>query len=139
MHTSRGRQLVVSGPDEMSCVPHRCGTGERLFLLHHFLTVAGGSRLDAGKVDARDRVLDRAHRCETRRGSPVNFIAVDCTTIGDAREAVDMLEAHAPVRRRGGRRPPMTSAAGHRRGGGGGARKEGGGKSPRRRENATKS
>lgn len=34
-------------PDEMSCVPHRGGTGKRLVLLNHFITVAGGSRLEA--------------------------------------------------------------------------------------------
>ncbi|MFF3353941.1 hypothetical protein ACFYWN_15050 [Streptomyces sp. NPDC002917] len=99
MHTSRGRRLVVSSPDEMSCVPHRGGTGERLFLLNHFITVAGGRRLDAGKVNVRDRVLDRAPRCETQRGSPVNFIAVDCRTIGDARGAVDMLKAERVAHR----------------------------------------
>ncbi|WP_443049204.1 hypothetical protein [Streptomyces sp. NBC_00316] len=69
-------------PAEMSCVSHRGGTGKRLFLLHHFITVAGGSRIGAGKVNARDRVLHRAHRCAAQRGSPVSVIAVDRTTIG---------------------------------------------------------
>jgi hypothetical protein len=89
-------------PAQMSCVPHRGGTGKRLFLLNHFITVAGGSRLDAGKVNARDWVLDRAHRCEQARGSPVNFIAVDYTTIGDARGAVDALNGERVAHRSGG-------------------------------------
>lgn len=80
-------------PDEMSCVPHRGGTGKRLFLLNHFITVAGGSRLDAGEVNARRFVLDRVESCERERGRPVNFIAVDYTTIGDTRGAVDALNA----------------------------------------------
>ncbi|MCW8378094.1 PI-PLC domain-containing protein [Streptomyces justiciae] len=80
-------------PDQMSCVPHRGGTGKRLFLLNHFITAGGGSRLDAGEVNARDYVLDRVAKCERERGRPVNFVAVDYTTIGDARGAVDELNA----------------------------------------------
>ncbi|MEV0093845.1 PI-PLC domain-containing protein [Streptomyces sp. NPDC050738] len=80
-------------PEELSCVPHRGGTGKRLFLLNHFITVAGGSRLDAGKINTRAQVLERAHACEKERGRPVNFIAVDYTTIGDTRGAVDALNA----------------------------------------------
>ncbi|MFG3137546.1 hypothetical protein ACGFZA_15195 [Streptomyces sp. NPDC048211] len=83
--------FAFRSPAAMSCVPHRGDTGKRLFLLNHFITVAGGSRLDAGKVNARDYVLDRAHRCERERGSPVNFVAVDYTTIGDVRGAVAAL------------------------------------------------
>ncbi|WP_043670391.1 PI-PLC domain-containing protein [Streptomyces xylophagus] len=80
-------------PDAMSCVPHRGGTDKRLFLLNHFVTIDGGSRLDAGKVNARQYVLDRVHRCERERGRPVNFVAVDYTTIGDAGSAVDELNS----------------------------------------------
>lgn len=83
--------FAFRSPGTMSCVPHRGGTGKRLFLLNHFITVAGGSRLDAGRINARDWVLDRAHRCERERGSPVNFVAVDYTTIGDVRGAVAAL------------------------------------------------
>lgn len=85
--------FAFRSPDEMSCVPHRGGTGKRLFLLNHFITANGGSRLDAGKVNARQYVLDRVQLCERERGSPVNFIAIDYTTIGDARAAVDALNA----------------------------------------------
>ncbi|MDV7217852.1 PI-PLC domain-containing protein, partial [Streptomyces prunicolor] len=80
-------------PDAMSCVPHRGGSDKRLFLLNHFITIDGGSRLDAGKVNARQYVLDRVHRCERERGRPVNFVAVDYTTIGDAGAAVDELNS----------------------------------------------
>ncbi|WP_406119244.1 hypothetical protein [Streptomyces sp. NBC_00989] len=80
-------------PDAMSCVPHRGGSDKRLFLLNHFITIDGGSRLDAGKVNARRYVLDRVHRCERERGRPVNFVAVDYTTIGEAGAAVDDLNS----------------------------------------------
>ncbi|MFI7341365.1 hypothetical protein ACIBUY_25905 [Streptomyces sp. NPDC050085] len=85
--------FAFRSPGEMSCVPHRGGDDKRLFLLNHFITINGGSRLDAGTVNARDFVLDRAHRCERARGRPVNFVAVDYATIGDAAGAVDALNA----------------------------------------------
>ncbi|WP_262056902.1 PI-PLC domain-containing protein [Streptomyces sp. STR69] len=80
-------------PDAMSCVPHRGGSDKRLFLLNHFITIDGGSRLDAGEVNARRFVLDRVHRCERERGRRVNFVAVDYTTIGDTGGAVDELNS----------------------------------------------
>ncbi|MHB9756129.1 hypothetical protein ACYBSK_17270 [Streptomyces sp. BYX5S] len=85
--------FAFRSPDEMSCVPHRGGDDKRLFLLNHFITNNGGSRIDAGEVNARRYVLDRAHRCERARGRPVNFVAVDYATIGDAQGAVDALNA----------------------------------------------
>ncbi|MFJ9630693.1 hypothetical protein ACIRU8_23590 [Streptomyces sp. NPDC101175] len=80
-------------PDAMSCAPYRGGGDKRLFLLNHFITIDGGSRLDAGEVNARRFVLDRVHRCERERGRPVNFVAVDYTTIGDAGGAVAALNS----------------------------------------------
>ncbi|MEV8294324.1 hypothetical protein ACFVOO_15030 [Streptomyces rochei] len=85
--------FAFRSPDEMSCLPNRGGTDKRLFLLNHFVTAGGGRRLDAGTVNARERVLERAHTCERRRGRPVNFIAVDYATIGDALGAVEELNA----------------------------------------------
>ena len=80
-------------PGRMSCAPNRGGTGKQLFLLNHFITDAGGSRLDAGKVNAKDFVLDRARRCGAERGRPVNFVAVDFANLGDARGAVAAINA----------------------------------------------
>ncbi|WP_253186401.1 PI-PLC domain-containing protein [Streptomyces abyssalis] len=80
-------------PGSMSCAPNRGGTGKRLFLLNHFITDAGGSRLDAGEVNAKSFVLDRARRCGAERGRPVNFVAVDFANLGDARGAVDEMNA----------------------------------------------
>ncbi|MGC0417657.1 hypothetical protein [Embleya sp. AB8] len=85
--------FAFTSPAEMSCVPNRGGTDKRLFLLNHFITNLGGSRLDAGKVNARQYILDRARTCETQRGRPVNFVAVDYATIGDAAGAVETLNA----------------------------------------------
>lgn len=80
-------------PESMSCVPNRGGTDKRLFLMNHFVTAQGGSRIDAGRVNGRQFVLDRARQCEAERGSQVTFVAVDFGTIGDARGAVDILNA----------------------------------------------
>ncbi|MFG3163583.1 hypothetical protein ACGFY8_27345 [Streptomyces sp. NPDC048232] len=98
--------FAFRSPDEMSCVPNRGGSDKRLFLLNHFVTAGGGLRLDAGTVNSRERVLERAHNCERQRGRPVNFIAVDYATIGDALGAVEELnaerladDARAPVER----------------------------------------
>ncbi|AZM49935.1 hypothetical protein DMB38_32835 [Streptomyces sp. WAC 06738] len=78
-------------PAEMTCAPNRGGEDKRLFLMNHFITNSGGSRLDAGHINARDFVLDRARECERARGRPVNLVAVDYATIGDARGAVNAL------------------------------------------------
>ncbi|MFD3644372.1 MULTISPECIES: hypothetical protein [Streptomyces] len=85
--------FAFRSPSEMTCEPHRGGTGKQLFLLNHFITNAGGSRLDAGRVNARDWVLERTRACEAERGSPVTFIAVDYTTVGDALGAVNELNS----------------------------------------------
>ncbi|MGP4002557.1 hypothetical protein [Streptomyces sp. 8N706] len=89
-----------SSPRDMSCAPNRGGRDKRLFLLNHFVTVGGGSRLDAGEVNSRRRVLERVRACERERGRPVTFVAVDYTTIGDARGAVDALNATRTAHRR---------------------------------------
>ena len=83
----------ASSPADLTCEPFRGGVGKRLFLLNNFITTSGGSRLDAATVNARNFLLDRVHRCETQRDHPVNFVAVDYATIGDALGAVDALNA----------------------------------------------
>jgi hypothetical protein len=83
----------ASSPTDLTCEPFRGGVGKRLFLLNNFITTSGGSRLDAATVNARRSLLARVHRCETQRGHPVNFVAVDYATIGDALGAVDALNA----------------------------------------------
>ncbi|WP_254404907.1 PI-PLC domain-containing protein [Streptomyces sp. AC627_RSS907] len=85
--------FAFRSPDEMTCLPNRGGTDKRLFLMNHFVTAGGGVRLDAGVVNSRRRVLERAHACERQRGRPVNFVAVDYATIGDALGAVQALNA----------------------------------------------
>jgi hypothetical protein len=85
--------FAFTSPSAMTCGPNRGGVGKRLFLLNHFITASGGSRLAAGEVNGRQFVLDRVHRCEASRGAPVNFVAVDYATIGDTLGAVDALNA----------------------------------------------
>ncbi|UGQ13130.1 hypothetical protein LO772_05800 [Yinghuangia sp. ASG 101] len=84
---------TFTSPGTMNCLPNRGGTGKKLFLMNHFITAQGGSRIDAGRVNSRQFVLDRAHQCEAQRGAQVNFVAVDFGTIGDARTAVEILNA----------------------------------------------
>ncbi|MFC7260035.1 hypothetical protein [Streptomyces lutosisoli] len=50
-------------------------------------------RLDGGQINRRDDVLNQVPECERARGRPVNFIAVDYTTIGGARGAVNEFNA----------------------------------------------
>ena len=85
--------FAASSPSELSCAPLRGGTNKRLFLLNHFITTSGGSRIAAGEVNGKQFVLDRAHKCEAERHAKVNFVAVDYATIGDALGAVDALNA----------------------------------------------
>jgi len=59
--------FTFTSPEAMSCVPNRGGTDKRLFLLNNFVTDKGGSRIDAGTVNARDFVLDRVRTCEAVR------------------------------------------------------------------------
>ncbi|MGC0418844.1 PI-PLC domain-containing protein [Embleya sp. AB8] len=82
---------AYASPAEMNCAPNRGGSDKRLFLLNNFVTATGGSRIDAGRVNSRPFLLDRARRCERERGAPVNFVAVDFAGIGDAKGAVDVL------------------------------------------------
>ncbi|MCY0940502.1 PI-PLC domain-containing protein [Streptomyces antarcticus] len=82
-----------TSPQLMNCVEHRGGNGKRLFLMNNFVTDSGGSRPAAARVNASSFILDRARRCRAERGRPVNFIAVDYVTIGDALNAVDTLNA----------------------------------------------
>ncbi|HSA52104.1 MAG TPA: hypothetical protein VLH10_18610 [Yinghuangia sp.] len=85
--------FTYTSPEAMDCVPNRGGTGKRMFLMNHFVTAQGGSRIDAGRINSREFVLDRARECEAQRGAPVTFVAVDFATIGDAVAAVDVLNA----------------------------------------------
>lgn len=82
-----------SDPGSMNCAANRGGNGKRLFLLNHFVTDGGGSRLDAGRLNAKDSVLDRVRRCGADRGRRVNFVAVDYANLGDARGAVAAVNA----------------------------------------------
>lgn len=85
--------FAASSPAELTCAPLRGGTDKRLFLLNHFITTSGGSRIDAGEVNEKQYILDRAHTCQAERHADVNFVAVDYATIGDSLGAVDALNA----------------------------------------------
>jgi hypothetical protein len=67
------------------------GFAEHVFHVNHWITRATGSREDAGIVNDEKFILERARRCERKRGHRVNIVAVDFTTIGGLFEAVDVL------------------------------------------------
>ncbi|MGC9544155.1 PI-PLC domain-containing protein [Streptomyces sp. UG1] len=90
--------FAFRSPEEMTCRPNRGGTDGQLFLLNHFVAVGGSNRLDAGRVNSREHVLERVRACERQRGRPVTFIAVDFATVGDTREAVDVLNTQRSER-----------------------------------------
>lgn len=101
--------FTYPSPEAMDCVPNRGGTDKNLFLLNHFITAKGGSRIDAGRVNTRGFILDRARECEAERGRPVTYVAVDFATIGDARAAVDILNTDR-TRQAAPRHPPAPTA-----------------------------
>ncbi|MFE9255291.1 hypothetical protein [Streptomyces sp. NPDC006879] len=82
-----------ASPELMDCAAHRGGTDKQLFLMNNFVTDSGGSRPAAARVNRASFIVDRAHRCAAERGRPVNFVAVDYVTIGDALRAVDVLNS----------------------------------------------
>ena len=81
----------VTNSRHMSCRPMRGGIGKNIFLMNNWVTRAAGSRTDAGIVNTKQFVLERARECEKKRGHRVNIVAVNFTTIGGVGEAVDAL------------------------------------------------
>jgi hypothetical protein len=74
---------TFASPEAMSCAPKRGGTGKRLFLMNHWIQRAAPSRADAGRVNARQFIVDRAERCKEERGQLPNFVSVDFASLGD--------------------------------------------------------
>jgi len=72
-----------SNPDAMSCAPNRGGTGKELFMMNNWVTRAAASRVDAGIVNQRDFIVNRARECASDWGRMPTIVAVDFGTIGD--------------------------------------------------------
>jgi hypothetical protein len=74
-----------------SCVPHRGGTGRRLFLLNHFVTPASGSRKQSAQANAAEFLTTRIRDCTAARHRLPTIVAVDFASLGQAQTVVDQL------------------------------------------------
>ena len=59
--------------------------------MNHWVQRIAPDRADSAVVDTRRVLVDRARECEAARGRPVNYLAVNFSTIGDLAVAVDEL------------------------------------------------
>lgn len=79
-------------PVEMSCAPHRGGTGGSLFLINNWIdTTPNPKPSNAAVVNAYDALLARARRCEAERGLKPTVLAVDFYRTGDLVKVVGEL------------------------------------------------
>ncbi|WP_083749271.1 hypothetical protein [Frankia sp. CcI49] len=82
---------VDSADKLVGCARNRGEAGSELLLLNNWVTDAAPSRQAALVANNADRILDRAHSCESEQGRRPTFVAVDFVNIGDAQLAVDRL------------------------------------------------
>jgi hypothetical protein len=79
-------------PAEMSCAPNRGSPGNSLFLINHWINTDPTPKPSkAAVVNAYPFLLDRARRCERRRGRFPNVLSVDFYRDGDAARVVQTL------------------------------------------------
>ena len=79
-------------PTEMSCAPHRGGTGGSLFLINNWIdTTPNPKPSNAAIVNAYDALLARARRCEAERGLKPTVLAVDFYRTGELMKVVGEL------------------------------------------------
>jgi hypothetical protein len=79
-------------PAEMSCAPHRGGTGGSLFLVNNWIdTTPNPKPSNAAIVNAYDALLARARRCQAERGRKPTVLAVDFYRTGDLVKVVGEL------------------------------------------------
>ncbi len=79
-------------PVEMSCAPHRGGSGGSLFLINNWIdTTPNPKPSNAAIVNAYDALLARARRCEAERGLKPTVLAVDFYRTGDLTKVVGEL------------------------------------------------
>jgi hypothetical protein len=79
-------------PEEMDCSPNRGDADNPLFLINNWINTDPAAKpSNAAVVNARDFLLDRAHRCARRRGLVPNLVAVDFYDQGDLFGVTDAL------------------------------------------------
>jgi hypothetical protein len=90
----RPAQLIDPNLLPASCAPNRGPTTAPLFLLNHWIDTSPAPRpTNAQKVNRRDVLLRRIHRCEKIRGLQANLVAVDFYKTGDLFGVTDELNA----------------------------------------------
>ena len=81
-------------PEDMDCAPNRGDAGNPLFLINNWInTDPAALPSNAKKVNDRAFLLDRARRCERRRGAMPNVLAVDFYGEGDVLGVAEELTA----------------------------------------------
>ena len=76
---------------DLSCDLNRGSAESPLLMLNHWADVFPPRRSANEAFQTRERLIDRARRCERERGLPVNLIAVDHYDLGALVEVVDEL------------------------------------------------
>lgn len=76
-------------PAQMSCVPGRGRPSNSLFLINHWIgTDPTPKPSNAAKVNAYDFLLERARRCERKRGRFPNVLNVDFFAEGEPERVI---------------------------------------------------
>ena len=84
-------------PNQMSCRPNRGKSTNSLFLVNNWIDTDPTPRpTNAKKVNAYDFLLDRAKRCERKRGRFPNVLAVDFWQQGDVFGVTETLNGLSP-------------------------------------------
>ena len=88
------QQLTAESELPASCRPNRGPANAPMFLVNHWIDTSPAPRpSNARKVNRREALLRRVHRCEQIRGLQANLIAVDFYKIGDLFGVAEELNA----------------------------------------------
>lgn len=97
---------------QLRCARNRGTADSPILMLNHWADLVPPQRESNAPFLHREVILDRAHRCERRRGLPVGLIATDHYDQGELVEAVADLNAERVARLRERQRLGLVAAAG---------------------------
>ena len=98
-HTTSRTLSQLTDPKKLarSCKPNRGSSSNPLFLLNNWIDTSPAPKpSNAEQVNAYRALLDRARKCERRRGQIPNLVAVDFYGVGDLMRVVDQLNGVSP-------------------------------------------